>query len=99
MNTSHNLPLPCSTDKGTAETSPHYNKLGARQPILIMLHDFSKEEFTGYLKGNVIKYTERAGLKAETDDAAKAKQYQKWLDEYTAFNCISIGTVVHSKDK
>ena len=78
-------------DKGTAETSPHYNALGNEQPILIMLRTFTKEEFLGYLRGNVIKYKQRAGLKSGTNDRAKADQYHKWLVEYFTFDGISIG--------
>lgn len=85
-------------DKGTAETSPHYNKLGNKQPIMIMLRELTHEEFRGFLKGNVIKYTTRAGLKEGTDDAAKAQQYQKWLDEHDAFRCISIGNRTYTKE-
>lgn len=85
-------------DLGTAETSPHYNKLGNKQPIMIMLRELTHEEFRGFLKGNVIKYTTRAGLKEGTDDAAKAQQYQKWLDEHDAFRCISIGNRTYTKE-
>lgn len=98
MSTSQPVQQPSLIDQGTAETSPHYNALGLDQPILIMFREFSDEHFIGYLKGNVIKYTKRAGLKQGTDDAAKAHQYQKWLDEFEAFRCISIGTVVHAKE-
>lgn len=83
-------------DQGTAETSPHYNKLGSEQPILKMLHTFSHEEFMGYLRGNVVKYTSRIGLKDGTNDENKAKQYQKWLDEFQAFGGISIGQEFYS---
>ncbi len=85
-------------DKGTAETSPHYNKLGNKQPIMIMLRELTHAEFRGFLKGNVIKYTTRAGLKEGTDDAAKAQQYRKWLDEHDAFQCISIGNRTYTKE-
>lgn len=78
-------------DQGIAETSPHYNKLGNEQPILIMLRTFTKEAFLGYLQGNVIKYKQRAGLKPGTNDQAKADQYHKWLVEYYTFDGISIG--------
>lgn len=84
-------------DKGTAESSPHYNKLGKDQPILKMLREFSKEMFLGYLRGNVIKYRSRAGLKEGTNDQAKADQYLKWEVEYYAFDTITIGDVVYSK--
>lgn len=86
------------TDEGTAATSPHYNQL-QRQPIVAMLEDFTADEFRGYLMGNVVKYTMRKGLKAGTNDENKAKQYQHWLDEFIAFNCITLNGKVYSKDK
>jgi hypothetical protein len=41
----------------------------------------SHEEFVGFLKGNVIKYSLRAGRKEGSDDVAKAKHYLKKLQE------------------
>jgi kynureninase len=87
-----------SVDKGTAETSPHYNQLGNDQPILKMLREFTPDEFKGFLKGNSIKYRARAGLKegqSVEKDTAKAEQYEKWLAEYTAFRLIYIGDQVY----
>ena len=43
----------------------------------VMTHD----EFVGFLKGNVIKYSLRAGHKENTDDAGKAKHYLQKLKE------------------
>lgn len=40
------------------------------------------EEFIGFLKGNVIKYSMRAGRKADTDDANKARHYAQKLSEF-----------------
>lgn len=87
-----------SVDKGTAESSPHYNKLGNDQPILKMLRSFSREKFIGYLEGNVVKYRSREGLKEGTNDKAKADQYQKWLDEYTTFELITIGDTTYHRE-
>ena len=87
-----------SVDIGTAESSPHYNQLGNDQPILKMLRSFTKEEFVGFLKGNSVKYRSRAGLKegqSVDKDLNKARQYEKWLDEYIAFDLIRIGDDVH----
>jgi hypothetical protein len=81
-------------DTGTAESSPHYNKLGSEQPILKMLREFTWEEFQGYLKGNSVKYRSRAGLKegqSVEKDLAKAEQYEKWIIEHAAFTSITIG--------
>lgn len=83
-------------DQGTAATSPHYNKLGNDQPILKMLREFTPVEFMGYLRGNVIKYTSRIGLKEGTNDAAKAAQYQEWLDEFIAFRGIHISSIFYT---
>lgn len=83
-------------DRGTAATSPHYSQMGKDQPILKMLREFSYEEFTGFLRGNVIKYTDRIGLKEGTNDAAKAAQYQEWLDEFIAFRGIHISSIFYT---
>lgn len=58
------------------------------QPIEIMLADLSHEEMRGFLKGNIIKYTLRAGRKQGTDDTAKVVVYSKWLDEFEKTNTI-----------
>ena len=40
----------------------------------------SKEEFIGFIKGNVIKYTVRAGKKDDAvKDIGKAIDYLEWL--------------------
>ena len=39
------------------------------------------EEFKGFLKGNIIKYSLRAGRKDGSDDAGKAKHYMQKLNE------------------
>jgi len=39
------------------------------------------EEFRGFLKGNVIKYSMRAGRKEGSDDAGKAYHYRMKLKE------------------
>tara|TARA_R110000744_G_scaffold54493_7_gene115683 strand:- start:254 stop:409 length:156 start_codon:yes stop_codon:yes gene_type:complete len=43
----------------------------------VLTHD----EFVGFLKGNIIKYSLRAGRKEGTDDAGKAKHYMQKLEE------------------
>jgi hypothetical protein len=40
------------------------------------------EEFRGFLKGNVIKYSMRAGRKEGSDDAGKAMHYIHKLREF-----------------
>jgi hypothetical protein len=43
----------------------------------------TREEFIGFLKGNVIKYSLRAGRKEGSDDAGKARHYMQKLLEVT----------------
>lgn len=60
----------------------HYQK--EIQPIELMQMVLSPEEFIGYLKGNIIKYCERAGLKQNepaSKDMNKAKRYKEWLSQ------------------
>ena len=58
----------------------HYKKM-AIQPWEIMELLLTREEFIGYLKGNIVKYSLRAGRKAGTDDEAKAAHYFQKLTE------------------
>ena len=60
----------------------HYKDMPV-QPWTVMEAVLSQEEFIGFLKGNVIKYSMRQGRKDGTDDAAKAKHYLAKLHEYT----------------
>jgi len=39
------------------------------------------EEFVGFLKGNILKYSLRAGRKDGSDDLGKAKHYMMKLAE------------------
>ena len=58
----------------------HYKEM-AIQPWEIMQAVMTHDEFVGFLKGNVIKYSLRAGHKENTDDAGKAKHYLQKLKE------------------
>lgn len=58
----------------------HYTEMPI-QPWELMEEVLSHEEFIGFLKGNVIKYSLRAGRKEGSDDVAKAKHYLKKLQE------------------
>jgi hypothetical protein len=51
------------------------------QPWDVMAAVLTREEYIGFLKGNVIKYSLRAGRKAESDDVAKARHYMAKLKE------------------
>ena len=58
----------------------HYKDM-AVQPWVIMQAVLTPEEFQGFLKGNIIKYSMRQGKKANSDDAQKAEHYLQKLDE------------------
>ncbi len=58
----------------------HYKDM-AIQPWTIMEAVLTHDEFVGFLKGNIIKYSLRAGRKEGTDDAGKAKHYMQKLEE------------------
>ncbi len=45
-----------------------------------MQANMTHEEFIGFLKGNIIKYTARCGKKDDVDkEVAKIIEYAKWL--------------------
>jgi hypothetical protein len=58
----------------------HYKDMPI-QPWHIMEAVLTPEEFAGFLKGNIIKYSLRAGRKDGSDDAGKAKHYMQKLAE------------------
>jgi hypothetical protein len=58
----------------------HYKEMGV-QPWDVMQSVLTHEEFVGFLKGNVVKYSMRAGRKDGSDDAGKAKHYMMKLAE------------------
>ena len=57
----------------------HYKEMGV-QPWDVMESVLTREEFIGFLKGNVIKYSMRQGKK-DGDDAGKARHYMMKLAE------------------
>jgi hypothetical protein len=59
-------------------TPSHYTA-GGMEVIDILRAKLSLEEFRGFCKGNVIKYTLRAELKGGVKDYAKANVYSGWL--------------------
>lgn len=59
----------------------HYKDMPI-QPWHIMEAVLTPEEFRGFLCGNVIKYSLRAGRKEGTDDTGKAKHYMQKLKEF-----------------
>ena len=59
----------------------HHYKDMPIEPWEVMQVLFTKEEFIGFLKCNIVKYTMRAGRKEGSDDAAKARHYMEKLAE------------------
>lgn len=60
----------------------HYKDMPV-QPWAVMEAVLTPEEFRGFLKGNIIKYSMRQGKKQDSDDAGKAKHYMQKLKEIT----------------
>jgi hypothetical protein len=58
----------------------HYTDM-AIQPWDVMKAVLTREEFLGFLKGNIIKYSLRDGKKANSDDAGKALHYMRKLEQ------------------
>jgi len=58
----------------------HYKDM-AIQPWELMESVLTHEEFVGFLKGNILKYSLRAGRKDGSDDLGKAKHYMMKLAE------------------
>lgn len=67
----------------------HYASMAGLEPIELMQLVLSPAEFIGFLKGNIIKYSMRAGKKqgeAAEKDIAKAKRYAQWLRKVNPFD-------------
>jgi len=62
----------------------HYKDMPI-QPWHVMEAVLTHTEFVGFLKGNIIKYSLRAGRKDGSDDAGKAKHYIQKLKEVTGY--------------
>jgi hypothetical protein len=59
----------------------HYKEMPV-QPWTVMENVLTRAEFIGFLKGNIIKYSMRAGRKGATDeDINKAFHYIEKLNE------------------
>lgn len=67
-----------TTHGGTAADAAHYQTL-TQQPIEIMQRLMTREQFLGFLHGNVVKYALRCGHKDDpVKDMEKARQYADW---------------------
>lgn len=76
------IPTDHATNNQAKYYDEHYASMVGLEPIELMQLVLSLPEFVGFLKGNIIKYTMRAGKKqgeAAEKDAAKAKRYAEWL--------------------
>ena len=70
-----------ATPADTRQVSGNHYKDMPVQPWSVMESVLTREEFKGFLKGNIIKYSMRAGRKPGSDDAGKAAHYQQKLRE------------------
>ena len=70
----------------------HYTKMEV-QPWDVMEAILSPAEFTGYLKGNIIKYSMRSGHKPGSDDTGKARHYMQKLQEVTQQTAFGINNL------
>jgi hypothetical protein len=60
----------------------HYKTMDI-QPWDVMEAVLTRQEFIGFLKGNIIKYSMRCGRKLDADDdAQKARHYVEKLNEF-----------------
>lgn len=73
-----NPPMEETTMTDLIDNQPHYKNQGI-EPIDLMRKNFTKEEFTGFLQGNVLKYMLRYKDKNGLEDLKKAKTYLTWL--------------------
>ena len=63
----------------------HYKDMGV-EPWEVMEMVLTHDEFVGFLKGNIIKYSMRAGRKAGADhDDEKAAHYMRKLREVLGY--------------
>jgi hypothetical protein len=64
------------------ETGKHYKRL-VYDPLYIMSMDFTPEQYIGFLRGNILKYVLRDGLKDEPiQEARKLLDYAYRLVSY-----------------
>lgn len=77
---------PVYEERGTQEDTMHdkHYRETVVEPILVMQALFSRDEFIGFLKGNILKYRLRAGHKdgekGMKDDLDKIHVYEEWLE-------------------
>ena len=66
------------------DNPPHYKK--GIEPIEVIRAKLTDQEFKGYLKGTIMKYNTRLGLKGSTEDeihdAGKMRWYAHVLEDF-----------------
>ena len=78
--------FPIEGEGDTQEDSMHdeHYRDAVVEPILVMQEFFSRDEFIGFLKGNILKYRLRAGHKGGEEemkaDLDKIHVYEEWLE-------------------
>ena len=79
-------------DKNKIDMHDKHYRSSIIEPILAMQEFFTKEEFVGFLKGNILKYRLRFGHKdGETQrDLDKIKVYETWLKQVQAGEKIKL---------
>ena len=72
------------TYKDIVNNPPHYTQ--GIETIKIIRAKLTDQEYKGYLKGTIMKYNTRIGLKGssqdEIDDAGKLRWYAQKLEEF-----------------
>jgi len=71
-----------ASTKGDKINSPAHYTAGGIETIDFIKAKLTKEQYEGYLLGNIIKYSSRMGLKGEAkDDAGKLHWYTRELEK------------------
>ena len=69
-------------DRADPVNRPAHYQTGGIETIEIIRAMLTDDEFRGYLKGNILKYRERAQFKGNAEqDYAKARWYMARLDD------------------
>ena len=69
---------PAGNVNGQQIGGDHYQRMTI-QPWDVMRSCMSREEWLGFLRGNVVKYVMRSNAKGGTEDLQKAEHYLKTL--------------------
>jgi hypothetical protein len=65
------------------DSKSEYYDAGGIEVLEVIKAKLTKDQFTGYLLGNLIKYTLRLNYKGDAcRDAEKTAHYSKWLSEH-----------------